>query len=118
ASAGARRLTELSSAVLATSPAASDQRGTPRQRRVGPSRHSGRSELATRAPVSSPGRRSAIVAPLRRLGQVISRVPGFSVFGGPLGWVFTGLLLLGAAMIVASVGLGRRRPGRASARPV
>lgn len=55
-----------------------------------------------------------VLAPLRGLGKVISRVPGLSVFGGPLGWVLTGLLLLAVCMVAAALLLGRRpvRPAK------
>jgi hypothetical protein len=56
-----------------------------------------------------------VVRPFRRLGDEISRVPGFSIFGGPDGWVFTALLLLAVGMIAASLLLGRRPAGRHAA---
>jgi hypothetical protein len=50
-----------------------------------------------------------IIAPLRNLGRDISNVTGWSVFAGPLGWLFTGLLLVAVAMIATAFALGRRR---------
>lgn len=50
-----------------------------------------------------------LLEPLQRLGDEIGKVPGFSLFAGPLGWLFTGLLLLAAAMISSAFAVGRRR---------
>ncbi|WP_375489397.1 hypothetical protein [uncultured Jatrophihabitans sp.] len=49
------------------------------------------------------------IDPLRNLGRGITAITGWSVFSGPLGWLFTGLLVLGVAMIVLALALGRRR---------
>ena len=50
-----------------------------------------------------------VIDPLRKLGNGISNVTGWSVFSGPLGWLLTGLLLLSVVMIVVALALGRRR---------
>lgn len=67
--------------------------------------------IAALPPLLPPG---SAADPLRRLGDGIAHVTGLSVFAGPEGWIFTGLLVLAVFMIVGALALGRRRGGRVS----
>jgi hypothetical protein len=49
------------------------------------------------------------LTPLRTLGRGITAVTGWSAFSGPLGWLFTALLLLALTMITSALTTGRRR---------
>ena len=74
------------------------------------------SPTVERAPSSViTGLADPVVQPLRRLGHGITAVTGWSVFSGPLGWLFTGVLVLGVAMVAAAFAMGRRRGSRRSA---
>jgi hypothetical protein len=55
-----------------------------------------------------------LISPLRKLGRGITDITGWSVFSGPLGWLFSALLLLAMAMIIFALALGRGRTSRAS----
>ena len=74
------------------------------------------SPTVERAPSSViTGLADPVVQPLRRLGHGITAVTGWSVFSGPLGWLFTGVLVLGVAMVAAAFAMGRRRGSKRSA---
>jgi hypothetical protein len=50
-----------------------------------------------------------VIDPIGRLGDTIKHVTGFSLFGGPVGWILVGLLVVAVGMIGAALVIGRRR---------